>query len=223
MIMSDVAGFIGEKVELRFVERSRLARGQGDALPRASATSIRQLPPDSLSVSLNILALSPATDFCDQYRFDLESARDRRDRQQQLARAAGRARRPSRRRATAATSSSISPSGHPSERIRFAACEAQAMPWSRPRRARSPSMTSAPRKRFAGLRRRDGGARGALGSGTPGASTKAALSGSLGLERQPMGVEQGLGIARGLLRALEDSARAAWKAMLRSKSGAIGR
>jgi hypothetical protein len=66
-----VAGLIGESVALRFVERSRLAEGKV-MLYRRFRDVHSQLPPDSLSVSLNILALSDRSDFCDQYRFDLE-------------------------------------------------------------------------------------------------------------------------------------------------------
>ena len=67
----EVTGFIGERVALRFVERSRLAEGKV-MLYRQFRDVHSQLPPDALSVSLNILALSPNSDFCDQYRFDLE-------------------------------------------------------------------------------------------------------------------------------------------------------
>jgi hypothetical protein len=67
-------GYIGEKVDLRFVERSRLGRGK-TLLYRRHLDVHSQLPPDSLSVSLNILTLSPATEFLDQYGFDLETSR----------------------------------------------------------------------------------------------------------------------------------------------------
>ena len=67
----DVAGFTGERVSLRFVERSRLEESKL-MLYRRFRDVHSQLPPDSLSVSLNILARSPAADFFDQYRFDLE-------------------------------------------------------------------------------------------------------------------------------------------------------
>jgi hypothetical protein len=66
-----VAGFTGEKVELRFVERSRLEEGRV-LLYRRHRDIHLQRPPDALSVSLNILALSPATEFRDQYKFDIE-------------------------------------------------------------------------------------------------------------------------------------------------------
>lgn len=67
-------GFIGEKVGLRFVERSRLAEGT-ILLYRRHLDVHSQLPADSLSVSINIMALSPATEFLDQYGFDLERSR----------------------------------------------------------------------------------------------------------------------------------------------------
>jgi hypothetical protein len=67
----EVTGFTGEPAALRFVERSRLAEGKV-MLYRRFRDVHSQLPPDSLSVSLNILAQSDRSDFCDQYRFDLE-------------------------------------------------------------------------------------------------------------------------------------------------------
>ncbi|MET1111485.1 MAG: transposase [Allosphingosinicella sp.] len=68
------AGFIGEKVGLRFVERSRL--GEGTILLYRRHLDIHsQLPADSLSVSINVMAMSPATEFLDQYGFDLDGSR----------------------------------------------------------------------------------------------------------------------------------------------------
>ena len=67
----DVIGYEGEKVPLRFVERSRLAEGKV-MLYRRHRDVHSQLLPDSLSVSLNVLAMSPTSEFRDQYRFDLE-------------------------------------------------------------------------------------------------------------------------------------------------------
>ena len=66
-----VVGYPGEKVDLRFVERSRLNEGKV-MLYRKHLDVHRQLPPDALSVSLNVLAVSPSFDFRDQYRFDVE-------------------------------------------------------------------------------------------------------------------------------------------------------
>jgi hypothetical protein len=121
---NQVVGHPGEPVDLKFVERSRLSEGKV-MLYRRHRDIHAQLLPDSLSVSLNVLAVSPTSEFRDQYRFDLE------------------------RREVA---SIINPSGlatlvrlaghfggdegrelvdrfastHPSERIRFAAIQAQA-------------------------------------------------------------------------------------------------
>jgi hypothetical protein len=67
----NVLGVPGETVELRFIERSRLSPGKV-LLYRKHRDVHSQLPPDDLSVSLNILALSPASEFLDQYSFDLE-------------------------------------------------------------------------------------------------------------------------------------------------------
>jgi hypothetical protein len=64
-----VLGVPGEGVELRFVERSRLSPGKV-LLYRKHVDVHSQLPPDDLSVSLNVLALSPASDFREQYSFD---------------------------------------------------------------------------------------------------------------------------------------------------------
>src|SRR5690349_17120595 len=66
-----VTGYPGEKVDLRFVERSRLDEGKV-MLYRKHLDVHCQLPPDALSVSLNIVAVSPTSDFRDQYRFDLK-------------------------------------------------------------------------------------------------------------------------------------------------------
>jgi hypothetical protein len=66
-----VLGVPGEKVDLRFVERSRLSPGK-ILLYRKHRDVHSQHPPDTLSVSLNILALSPTSEFRDQYSFDLE-------------------------------------------------------------------------------------------------------------------------------------------------------
>lgn len=68
-----VVGYPGEKVDLRFVERSRLEEGKV-MLYRKHLDVHCQLPPDALSVSLNIVAGSPTTDFRDQYHFDLKSS-----------------------------------------------------------------------------------------------------------------------------------------------------
>lgn len=68
----DVSGYPGEAVPLRFVERSRLKRGRV-LLYRAHRDIHCQLPPNSLSVSLNLIGSSPRSGWTDQYRFDLAS------------------------------------------------------------------------------------------------------------------------------------------------------
>ena len=66
-----VAGYPGEKVDLQFIERSRLEQGKM-LLYRAHRDIHRQLPADSLSVSLNIVEVSAHSGWLDQYRFDIE-------------------------------------------------------------------------------------------------------------------------------------------------------
>lgn len=66
-----VLGVAGEKVDLRFIERSRLAPGKV-MLYRKHRDIHSQLSPDEMSVSLNILAVSGGSEFRKQYRFDLE-------------------------------------------------------------------------------------------------------------------------------------------------------
>ncbi|WP_338445623.1 transposase [Pelagerythrobacter marensis] len=67
-----VAGWRGEKAGLRFVERSILSPGRMLHY-RAHRDVHRQLPPASLSVSLNIVAADPACGWFDQYAFDLRA------------------------------------------------------------------------------------------------------------------------------------------------------
>lgn len=66
----DVAGHAGEAVDLRFVERSALHEGKL-MLYRAHRDVHSQLPPKSLSVSLNVMHFDPAQCWFDQYAFDL--------------------------------------------------------------------------------------------------------------------------------------------------------
>ena len=66
-----VVGHVGEKVDLRFVERSRLEPGKV-MLYRAHRDVHSQLPADEMSVSLNILGRPSSQAFRDQYRFDAE-------------------------------------------------------------------------------------------------------------------------------------------------------
>jgi hypothetical protein len=67
----DVAGVAGESVALRFVERSHLGEGKM-LLYRANRDIHAQLPPESMSVSLNILASGPQQGWRRQYRFDTD-------------------------------------------------------------------------------------------------------------------------------------------------------
>lgn len=70
----DVTGFSGEQADLRFVERSALHEGKL-MLYRAHRDVHSQLPPEALSVSLNVMHVDPAQAWFDQYGFDLESKR----------------------------------------------------------------------------------------------------------------------------------------------------
>ena len=66
-----VAGFRGETANLRFVERATLDPGKL-MLYRAHRDVHSQLPPQSLSVSLNIMSINAAQSWRDQYAFDVE-------------------------------------------------------------------------------------------------------------------------------------------------------
>lgn len=68
-----VAGVIGEKAGLRFIERSTLYPGKLMHY-RAHHDVHSQLPPETLSVSVNIMHASGAQGWLDQYSFDV--ARD---------------------------------------------------------------------------------------------------------------------------------------------------
>lgn len=67
-----LAGFPGEDARLRFVGRSTLTPGKL-MLYRRHVDVHSQLPPESLSVSVNVMRLDPAQGWFDQYGFDLES------------------------------------------------------------------------------------------------------------------------------------------------------
>lgn len=67
-----LAGVPGEDAGLRFTGRRRLMPGQL-MLYRLHRDVHRQLPPDSFSVSLNILAYDPAQPWLSQHRFDVDS------------------------------------------------------------------------------------------------------------------------------------------------------
>ena len=69
-----IAGFTGEQVALRFVERSALHQGRLIHY-RAHRDVHAQLPPLSTSVSLNVMRVDAGQDWFDQYGFDLEGGR----------------------------------------------------------------------------------------------------------------------------------------------------
>lgn len=66
-----VAGVVGEKAGLRFIERSTLDPGKLMHY-RAHVDVHSQLPPESLSVSVNIMHSGGAQGWLDQYSFDVE-------------------------------------------------------------------------------------------------------------------------------------------------------
>lgn len=69
---ASVTGWRGEPVDLRFTGRARLEEGRL-LYYRAHRDVHRQLPADSLSVSLNVMHAGGAQGWLDQYRFDLEA------------------------------------------------------------------------------------------------------------------------------------------------------
>lgn len=69
-----VDGVAGEAVDLRFIERSRLAEGKL-MLYRANIDIHDQLPPDALSVSINVMPMTAAQGWRRQYFFDLSAGR----------------------------------------------------------------------------------------------------------------------------------------------------
>jgi len=66
-----VLGLPGEKVDLKFIEKSRLEPGKV-MLYRAHRDVHNQLPADEMSVSINIMHASPCLPFLNQYRFDVK-------------------------------------------------------------------------------------------------------------------------------------------------------
>ncbi len=66
-----VLGLPGEKVDLKFVEKSRLEPGKV-MLYRAHRDVHNQLPADDMSVSINIMEASASLPFLNQYRFDVK-------------------------------------------------------------------------------------------------------------------------------------------------------
>jgi hypothetical protein len=69
-----VAGWRGEPVDLRFVERSRLEEGK-ILHYRAHRDIHAQHAADALSVSINVVHTGAAQGWLDQYRFDLDAGR----------------------------------------------------------------------------------------------------------------------------------------------------
>ncbi|MGF1550610.1 MAG: transposase [Sphingomonadaceae bacterium] len=69
----DVVGYSGEKVPLRFVERSQLDQGKL-MLYRAHKDVHLQFPAREMSISLNILELATSEIYRDQYVFDIENS-----------------------------------------------------------------------------------------------------------------------------------------------------
>lgn len=69
----EVLGCPGEKVPLRYIEKSKLDPGKV-MLYRIHRDVHLQLPADEMSVSLNILASGEHNQFLDQYQFDVEKS-----------------------------------------------------------------------------------------------------------------------------------------------------
>jgi hypothetical protein len=70
---AEVAGYSGEKVNLRYVEKSKLDEGKV-MLYRMHRDVHLQLPADEMSVSINILESGNHNHFLDQYHFDVEKS-----------------------------------------------------------------------------------------------------------------------------------------------------
>jgi hypothetical protein len=71
---SEVSGWQGEPVRLKALGRQQLDPGKL-MLYRAHHDVHRQLPAESLSVSVNIMHANPALGWLDQYRFDVEGGK----------------------------------------------------------------------------------------------------------------------------------------------------
>lgn len=67
-----VQGYLGEPVELRFIERTGLPRGKV-MLYRPSVDVHLQMPPADLSISLNLMVLEPQLQARDQYFFNVDA------------------------------------------------------------------------------------------------------------------------------------------------------
>ncbi len=66
-----VGGLPGEKVDLRFIEKSKLDQGKV-MLYRAHRDVHNQLPADDMSISINIMEASNKLPFLSQYQFDVK-------------------------------------------------------------------------------------------------------------------------------------------------------
>lgn len=66
-----VEGYVGEPVEMRFLERVKFGPGMV-MLYYASRDLHVQYPPDELTITLNLLVSPPATRLREQYHFDLD-------------------------------------------------------------------------------------------------------------------------------------------------------
>lgn len=66
-----VEGYVGEPVEMQFLERVRFTQGMV-MLYRASRDLHVQYPPEDLTITLNLLVAPPETRLREQYHFDLD-------------------------------------------------------------------------------------------------------------------------------------------------------
>ena len=71
---SDVIGYPGENVELKFTERTNLSEGK-IMLYRAHKDVHNQLPADEYSISINVMENSLINPLLDQYSFDIEKGK----------------------------------------------------------------------------------------------------------------------------------------------------
>ncbi len=69
-----IQGYIGEKVELRYLEKTSLPRGKVIHF-RACEDVHTQLPCNEFSISLNLLVVPPYEKLSDQYSFDVAESR----------------------------------------------------------------------------------------------------------------------------------------------------
>jgi len=114
-----VVGLPGEKVDLRFIEKSRLDQGKV-MLYRAHRDVHNQLPADEMSISINVMHATAALSFVNQYRFDVKNCEiagilNRTSNEALLALAANHGGGNGRDLVESVAAS------HPSERLRFAA------------------------------------------------------------------------------------------------------